>query len=155
MTPSTITAPTAVPATDAAAIRAIIDGMTDAWNAHDTKAMVANMTEDVQWVNVVGMWWKGKAQVLQAHEAFHQTIFKHRQLHTPETVALRAITPDVVIATIVQPSDGFTTPDGHVNPPGRDVLTEVFVRHSGRWLLTEGHNTTLVEAAQRSNPIKD
>ena len=112
------------------------------------------MTDDVEWVNVVGMWWKGKDQVFRAHQTYHQTIFKHRQLHAPETVELRGITPDVVLATIVQAADGFTTPTGHTEPAGRAVLTEVFIRHEGRWLLTEGHNTTLVEEAQRSNPIQ-
>jgi uncharacterized protein (TIGR02246 family) len=93
--------------------------------------------------------------VYRAHEAYHRTIFKNRQLHEPEIVSLRSITSDVVIATIIQAADGFTTPDGRVEPPGRAMLTEVFVRRDGKWLLTEGHNTTIVEAAQRSNPVKD
>ncbi|MGI4756353.1 MAG: SgcJ/EcaC family oxidoreductase [Janthinobacterium lividum] len=140
---------------DAAEIRAAISGLDRAWNTHDMKAYVSYMTEDANWVNVVGMWWKGKDQVYRAHEAFHRTIFKNRQLHEPETVSLRSITPDVVIATIIQTADGFTTPDGHTEPAGRAALTEVYVRREGKWLLTEGHNTTIVEAAQRSNPVRD
>jgi len=140
---------------DAAEIRAAISGMDRAWNAHDMKAYVSYMTEDADWVNVVGMWWKGRDQVYRAHEAYHRTIFKNRQLHEPEIVSLRSITSYVVIATIIQAADGFTTPDGRVEPPGRATLTEVFVRRDGKWLLTEGHNTTIVEAAQRSNPVKD
>jgi len=144
-----------VPEKDAAEIRAAISGMDKAWNTHNMRAYVSYMTEDVDWVNVVGMWWKGRDQVYKAHEAYHQTIFKDRQLHEPETVSLRSITPDVVIATIIQTADGYTTPSGHVEPAGRAALTEVFVRREGRWLLTEGHNTTIVEAAQRSNPVKE
>jgi uncharacterized protein (TIGR02246 family) len=137
-----------------AEIRAALQGIDDAWNRHDMKSFVSYMTDDVEWVNVVGMWWKGKGQVYQAHEAFHKTIFKNRQLHQPEAVALRQIAPGVVLVTIVQSADGFTTPSGTVEPPGRTILTEVWVHQDNRWLLAEGHNTTIVEAAQRSNPVK-
>jgi len=143
-----------VPEADAAQIREALKGMDSAWNQHDIKAFVSYMTDDVEWVNVVGMWWKGKAQVYQAHEAFHRTIFKNRQLHDPEAVELRLLAPGVMLATIIARADGFTTPSGHVEPPSRNVLTEVFVRHDGRWLVAEGHNTTIVEEAQRSNPVK-
>lgn len=143
-----------VPEADAAQIREALKGMDSAWNQHDIKAFVSYMTDDVEWVNVVGMWWKGKAQVYQAHEAFHRTIFKNRQLHEPEAVELRLLAPGVVLATTIARADGFTTPSGHVEPPSRNVLTQVFVRRDGRWLVAEGHNTTIVEEAQHSNPVK-
>jgi len=101
------------------------------------------------------MWWKGKDQVYRAHEAFHQTIFKNRQLHDPETMALRSVAPDAVIVTEVIPADAYTTPDGRPQPANRNVLTEVFVRRDGKWMLVEGHNTVIVEASVKNNPIKD
>lgn len=143
-----------VPAGDAKKIHAVLDGMAEAWNQHDMKAFVSYMTDDVEWVNVVGMWWKGKAQVYQAHEAFHQTIFKNRNLHPAEKVELRSVSPNTMIVTSITPSDGFTTPSGHVEPPSRNLLTLVFVRHSDGWFIVEGHNTTIVEEAQKSNPVK-
>ena len=135
-------------------IRAALKGMDDAWNRHDMKAFVSYMADDVEWVNVVGMWWKGKTQVSQAHEAFHQTIFKNRQVHEPESIEQKQIGPDCVLVTMIARADGFTTPSGHVEPAGRSVLTEVFVKRDGKWLLVQGHNTTIVEDAQRSNPVK-
>jgi uncharacterized protein (TIGR02246 family) len=144
----------AVPERDAREIHAALQGMDDAWNQHDMKAFVSFMTEDVEWVNVVGMWWKGKDKVYQAHQAYHQTIFKNRQFHKPETVELKLIAPGAVLATTIAVVDGFTTPSGHVEPAGRSVLTEIFVHRDGKWLVLEGHNTTLVEEAQKSNPVK-
>lgn len=129
--------------------------MHDAWNRHDMKAFVSCMSDDVEWVNVVGMWWKGKDQVYRAHEAYHQTIFKNRQLHDSETTVMRSVSPDTVIVTEIVPADAYTTPDGQPRPASRNVLTEVFVRRSGKWMLVEGHNTVLVEASQKNNPIKD
>jgi uncharacterized protein (TIGR02246 family) len=103
-------------------------------------------------VNVVGMWWKGKAQVFKAHDTLHKTMFKDRLLHDPQVEELRQIAPDVVIATSVIPADGYTTSGGTVEPAGRDVLTEVFVKRDGKWLVASGHNTTIVEAAQAHDP---
>jgi uncharacterized protein (TIGR02246 family) len=119
------------------------------------KLYVSYMTEDVEWVNVVGMWWKGKAQVYQAHQAFHQTIFKDRAIHEPELVVMRLVAPDAVIVTSRTPTDGYTSPSGHVEPPSRSLLTMVFVKQGGKWLIAEGHNTTVVEEAQKSNPVKE
>ena len=144
----------AVPEKDAAEIHAALKGMQDAWNVHDMKAFVSYMTDDVEWVNVVGMWWRGKAQVYKAHAVLHQTMFKDRQLHDAESVTMRQITPDVVILTEIVPADSYTTPDGHVTPPNRNVLTEVFVRRGGRWLVAEGHNTVMDEAAAAHDPGK-
>ena len=144
-----------VPEKDAAEIRAELQGMQDAWNRHDMKAFVSCMSDDVEWVNVVGMWWKGKDQVYRAHEAFHQTIFKNRQLHDPETMAMRLVAPDAVVVTEVIPADAYTTTDGRPQPANRNVLTEVFVRREGKWVLVEGHNTVIVEASLKNNPIKD
>jgi uncharacterized protein (TIGR02246 family) len=139
---------------DATQIREALKGMDDAWNRHDMTAFVSYMADNVEWVNVVGMWWKGKAEVYQAHDAFHRTIFKNRQLHEPESIELKLVASDCVLATIIAKADGFTTPSGHVEPPGRSVLTEVFVKRGGKWLVVQGHNTTIVEEAQRSNPVK-
>ena len=47
-----------------------------------------------------------------------------------------------------------TTPDGQVMPPDRNVLTEVFVQRDGRWLVTQGHNTTINEMAAKHDPAK-
>lgn len=135
-------------------IRAALKGMDDAWNRHDMTAFVSYMADDVEWVNVVGMWWKGKAQVYQAHEAFHRTIFRNRQLHEPEAIELKQVASDCVLVTMIAKADGFTTPSGQVEPAGRSLLTEVFVKRDGKWLLVQGHNTTIVEEAQRSNPVK-
>ena len=51
-------------ANDAAEIHAALGGIQSAWNHHDMTAFVSYMTDDVEWVNIVGMCWRGKAQVL-------------------------------------------------------------------------------------------
>jgi uncharacterized protein (TIGR02246 family) len=141
-------------ARDAAEIKAALDGTQAAWNHHDMTAFCSYMTDDVEWVNVVGMRWKGKAQVIKAHDSMHKTIFKTRELHDAQLEDLRQIAPGVVIATSVIPADGYTTLRGTTEPADRNVLTEVFVQRGGKWLVISGHNTTINEAALAHDPGK-
>jgi uncharacterized protein (TIGR02246 family) len=67
--------------TDDADIRSTIMTMQGEWNRHDMAAYASHMTDDVEWVNVVGAWWKGKAQVHGTLDHYHRTIFKDRSLH--------------------------------------------------------------------------
>jgi hypothetical protein len=60
---------------DEAAIHAILDRQTDAWNRHDMGAFVADATPDVDWINVVGMHWQGRETVMKAHALLHKGMF--------------------------------------------------------------------------------
>jgi uncharacterized protein (TIGR02246 family) len=93
---------------DSTAIEKRIVQLHEEWNSHDMAAYTGNMTDDVQWVNVVGDWWKGKAQVFQTLDRYHKTIFANRQLHPAENVAIRQIAPDVIVSTMINPADGYT-----------------------------------------------
>ncbi len=141
------------PDPDEAAVRAVMHDMREAWVKHDMKTWTSYMTEDVQWVNIVGMWWHGKDEVFRAHDAYHRTIFKNRSFPPPDTIILRHVAPDTVIANIEGMTGAFTSPSGVYRPAARNILTEVFVKHDGHWLLTAGQNTVVDEAAQKNNPI--
>jgi uncharacterized protein (TIGR02246 family) len=143
-----------VPAKAAAEIHAALDGMQAAWNHHDMRAFVSYMTDDVEWVNVVGMWWRGKAQVYKAHERLHETMFKGRSVEDATDTTMRKVAPDVVVVTSIVPADGFTDSTGRVIPANRNVLTETFVHREGRWLVAEGHNTIIDEQAILHDPGK-
>jgi uncharacterized protein (TIGR02246 family) len=142
-----------IPEEDATQIHAALEGMDDAWNRHDMTAFVSHAADDVEWVNIVGMWWKGKAQVYKALNSFHKTMFKDRQVHEPQGTQLKMVAPNCVVANFIQTIDGFTSPSGQVMPAGRSVLTEVFVKRNGRWLLVRAQNTTIDEQALHFNPL--
>lgn len=129
----------------------IIQGLESAWNHHDMKQFVSYVTDDCQWVNVVGMFWDGKEAVYQAHEGFHQTIFKTVQYHS-NSASLRQITPDVVIGVVKVTMDQFTTPDGKVVPEGPTRLTYVMVKRDGKWKLCSAQNTPIDPVAAKFNP---
>jgi uncharacterized protein (TIGR02246 family) len=139
---------------DATAVRAALDGIQAAWNRHDMSAFVSYMTDDVDWVNVVGMHWHGKAQVFLAHDRMHRTTFKSRQWHDADMTELRQVSPGVIIATQSFPMDGFPAPDGSSTPPNRNMMTLVFVHRNGRWLIAQGHNTAIDPQAAAHDPGK-
>ena len=128
--------------------------MDAAWAKHDMTVWTSYMTDDVEWVNIVGMWWRGKDEVFRAHDIFHKTIFQGRTFDPPETVALRRVSPDAYVVNVVLMTGAFKSPSGVVRPAARNILTEMFVKKDGRWLLCAGQNTVIDEAAQKNNPVK-
>ncbi|RZK46658.1 MAG: SgcJ/EcaC family oxidoreductase [Hymenobacter sp.] len=77
---------------DEAAIRRTVARMTTNFQNHHFADMAAYTTPDVSWVNIVGMWWRGRAQVRQAHQAIFDTSFKGVAF-TPGRATVRGIAP--------------------------------------------------------------
>jgi uncharacterized protein (TIGR02246 family) len=139
---------------DDQAVRKVVAGLEETWNAHDMKALARLFREDAEWVNVVGMHWHGRGEIMAAHAAFHETIFKNHQLHM-DAVETRSLGGDVAVAVVTETVDSFTTPDGQVRPKARDRLTCVLVKGPEGWKIAHGHNVVVDEAAARNNPVKD
>ena len=53
-------------------MRGIVNEFANTWNRHDMKAMHELDTEDVEWINVVGHYWRGKTTVYKGHVAIHK-----------------------------------------------------------------------------------
>ena len=124
------------------AIRETVQQMEEAWNRHDMKAYAELLTEDVHWVNIVGMWWQGKANVYKAHEAFHATIFRNVSVRI-DHVSVRKLTPDVAAAVCTESVDAFTTPSGQARPKSQDRLSLILRKTAERWLICHAHNVVI------------
>ncbi len=139
-------APTGSPvsASDEAAIRAIIDRQTVAWNNHDMGAFVADATPDVDWINVVGRHWKGRDAVRDAHALLHKGMFAKSCMLTPEITMIREIATDVIVETHVNRIEGVgALPSGAPYPDSGNLITLVFVRTPEGWRIAHAHNTTI------------
>lgn len=136
-----------------AKVRRVADLYAAAWNASDMDAMARLYTDDVHWVNIVGMHWQGKAAVDRAHRAFFDIMFKGVPL------ALQAIESVVpigagAIAVLRWTVGTFRTPAGEMVPPSRDRMTLVLVPGGQGLLIAHGANIQIDEAAQRSDPVQ-
>ena len=146
----------AVSPEDATAIRAILDRQGDAWNRHDMDAFVADATPDVDWINVVGMHWKGRDTVRRAHAVMHAGLFAHSRMLPPEQGEMRQIAPNVVIETHVGRLEGVgLRPDGKPYPDDGNLMTMVFVKSREGWRIAHAHNGHIDKQAAAHDPAKN
>ncbi len=142
---------------DEVAVRRTITRMTTNFQNHHFADMATYTTPDVSWVNIVGMWWRGRAQVQQAHQAIFDTIFKGVAF-TPGKATVRGIAPGVAVVNMYCHVGAFYPPDGidhGTNKEGDDdnLLTLVLVKKPAGWLLAAAQNTVVRANAQGNNPI--
>lgn len=55
------------------ALSSVVSRFIKAWNSHDMKAFANLFTEDADFVNVIGLWWKGRGDIQKQHELLHAT----------------------------------------------------------------------------------
>lgn len=135
-------------------VRRIADLYAAAWNASDMDAMAALYTDDVHWVNIVGMHWQGKAAVDRAHRAFFDIMFKGVPLRLEEIGSVTPLPGGGAVAVLRWSVGAFRTPVGEPVPPSRDRMTLVLVPAGDRLLIAHGANVQIDEMAQRSDPMR-
>ncbi len=127
--------------------------MEQSWNTHDMDRYAALLTDDCQWVNVVGMWWNGKPSVVKAHVAFHHSIFKNVSYVT-EQVCLKPISKSVMSTILTVKMDEYTTPNGIKVPSGETRLTLILLQKGDSWLISSAQNTPIDAVANQFDPGK-
>src|SRR5262245_12533070 len=81
------------------AVRNVQVQQQDAWNRHDAKAYASLFAEDGDCVNVVGWWWKGRAEIEKKLTAAYAFVFRESVL-TISDVEVRFPAPDVAVAHV-------------------------------------------------------
>ena len=137
--------PIAAPSADSAAnVKGVISSLAENWNRHDMAAFAAAFSEDADFVNVVGMHWRGRQEIEAKHAVVHRTIFRNSTLQIVEQ-SVRFLGPSIALAHL------WTRLEGAEHLPGRNVpetrrslMTCVLVKEADRWLITAAHNTDIV-----------
>ena len=128
---------------DETEIRAVTSAFIDTWNHHDMKAFAELFTNDADFVNVIGLWWKGRAEIQKEHEAIHATRMKNSYLTDLKTT-VRFLQPDIAIAHMRWELTGDTGLEGKPLPTRKGILTFVLTKTGNQWLITAGQNTDIV-----------
>jgi uncharacterized protein (TIGR02246 family) len=133
-------------------VQDLLDRWLAAWNTSDMDAMFALFREDAHWVNIVGMHWKGRAEVEHAHRVYFNLMFKgvHQSLEAIESIV--PIAGGAVTVVARWSLGAFTTPDGRRNPPSGDRMSLILAPEGDRFVIVHGANITIVEEAQRFDP---
>ncbi|MGE0826279.1 MAG: SgcJ/EcaC family oxidoreductase [Candidatus Binatia bacterium] len=130
--------------TDTLEVSRVVNAFAEAWNRHDMEAFAQLFAADAEFVNVVGLWWKGRAEIRQAHEVMHASIFKNSHLTILET-SVRFPVPQIAIARSRWCLEGHVSPEGQTLPPRMGFLVNVFTRDNATWVIIDSQNTDIVE----------
>ena len=127
---------------DEAEIRDVQTRQAQAWNRHDAKAYADLFTEDGDVVNVVGWWWKGRAEIEAKLTAAFAFVFRDSTLTVTE-VQVRFLSPEFAVAHVRWTMTGAKTPPG-IPEPREGVQTQVLRKTAGRWWIAAFQNTNAV-----------
>jgi uncharacterized protein (TIGR02246 family) len=130
---------TAQSAADEQAIRDVAARFVVAWNSHDMTVLGSITTDDVDFVNVAGLHWKGRDQVVKEHAERHKVRFKNSVM-TFKTVRVQFLRPDIALLHI----DWETRGDLDFNlkpwPPRKGIFSWLMVK-VGDWKIRAAQNT--------------
>lgn len=134
-------------------VKAQIDAFFTSWNKHDFSDMKNYVADTSDFVNIVGMHWKGREDIQYAHQTFHQQHFKDRPLREL-SAKIRFLTNDVAIAHVLMHLDGFyIAPDGSKKGDMDGLATFVFIKKDGTWLVTAVENVVVDQVAKPFDPV--
>ena len=132
------------PSPDVADIEAVQQAQEDAWNAHDSARYSALFAPDADIVNVVGWWWKGRAELRDKLALGFDTVFARSRLHIVD-VAVRPVSAGLYVAHVRWTMTGATSPDGSGgNVPHQGIQTQLLRKIDGRWRIVVFQNTNSV-----------
>ena len=111
----------------------------DAWNRHDAHAYANLFSEDGDCVNVVGWWWKGRAEIEKKLTAAYAFVFRDSALTITE-IDVKFPAPEMAIAHVRWTMVGARTPQGFPKPQ-QGIQTQLLQKQKGKWLIVAFQNT--------------
>ncbi|HEY5023152.1 MAG TPA: SgcJ/EcaC family oxidoreductase, partial [Gemmatimonadaceae bacterium] len=115
---------------DEVEIRNVQVRQADAWNRHDATAYAQLFTEDGDVVNVVGWWWKGRAEIERKLTAGFAFVFHESKL-TMTDVQVTFLTPEIAVAHVLWTMEGARTPAG-LPEPRQGIHIQVLKKAAGK-----------------------
>jgi uncharacterized protein (TIGR02246 family) len=128
---------------DEQAVQRLASQFERAWNTHDMTLLGEMVTDDVDFVNVIGLQWKGRQQVVDAHAALHRDRFTN-SVWANERVTVQFVRPDVALARVEWTTRGdLQGKAGNLQPgpPRRGIFLWVVVKEAGAWRIRAVQNT--------------
>src|SRR3954452_19564693 len=123
-------------AQDTTAIRDVVaTQQSAAWTKHDAKAYAALFKEDGDCVNVLGWWWKSRADIEKKLTDAFAFVFKDSVLTIKESdVDVKFLTPEVALVHARWTMTGAKSPGNAAPVPQQGIQTHTLQKQSGKWL---------------------
>ena len=128
---------------EVAAIREVQAQQARAWNQHDAAAYASLFAPDGDVVNVLGWWWRGRAQIEAKLTDAFAWVFRDSTLTITE-VHVRLLSPSTAIAHVLWTLDGAKVPPGAPEPPRQGIQLQVLRKEADRWYILSFQNTNAV-----------
>ncbi|MER6123225.1 SgcJ/EcaC family oxidoreductase [Streptomyces sp. NPDC001795] len=127
-------------AADETAIRNVLKGVYEAWNASDADAFVAEYTEDASAI-LPGSYRKSREEIRESMKVGFSTFLKGSTT-TDKVLNIRFLSDD---AAVVVSETGILFPGETEVPQDRLVVASwVLTRQDGKWLLAAYQNSPVV-----------
>ena len=147
---ATTTTPPAFSADDESAVRALVNEFANTWNRHDMNAMHELDTEDVEWINVVGHHWRGKATVYKGHAAIHKGMSAKTSMSV-ESATIRSIAPNVAVAVATMHFGPSLDPRYSWVVAAKTRGSFTMVKRDGIWKIAHFQNTVIDPKAENDD----
>jgi uncharacterized protein (TIGR02246 family) len=128
------------PPADEQSIRGLTAQFERAWNSHDMNLLGTIVTEDIDFVNVAGLHWKGRAEVVKEHAERHKVRFKD-SVWTTEHVSVQMLAPEMALVYVDWQTRGDLDFDLKPWPPRNGIFSWLVVKSAGSWKIRAVQNT--------------
>lgn len=142
--------PPAFSSDDESAVRSLVNEFANTWNRHDMKAMHELDTEDVEWINVVGHYWRGKATVYKGHVAIHKGMSAKTSMSV-ESVTIRSIAPTVAVAVATMHFGASLDPRYPWVVAAKTRGSFTMAKRDGIWKIAHFQNTVIDPKAENDD----
>jgi uncharacterized protein (TIGR02246 family) len=129
-----------------AAIRTVLARYVETWNAHDMTAWARLFTDDVDYVNRGGGWWKSNLENAKGHRSIHDMLTEQKQAMTYKAVVAKIafLSPTIALVHATWEWPGFARPARDKAKDFTGVMTIIMVKQRGAWLIRALQNTVTV-----------
>ncbi len=152
---ASLSLPAQTPATPSASDQEGIDKTLTAFGATLTAKDFDNFatlfTDDADFVNIVGMHWHGKAQIVKAHRVVFTTRYNGNPQHIVEK-SEALLTPNIALVVAKIQMDDYTARDGKRMTDNFFRMTLVLEKQNGAWLIRSAENTVIDLMAAPHDP---
>lgn len=137
-------------------IKRVLATYVNTWNKHDMTAWGKLFTDDVDYVNRGGGWWKTNKENVEGHKLIHNVLVKQKQRMTykSDVEKITLLKPDIAIVHATWEWPGYTLPSGEEAEDFKGMITMVMVKQNGMWLIRALQNTVTSPPPMPEQPKK-
>jgi len=134
-----------------AAINRVVARYVETWNSHDMDAWGQLFTEDVDYVNRAGGWWRGNDANVENHKLIHAELAKHNTTYSASVSKIRFLTPEIALVHATWTMAGLAPKQGDTSGEFKGILSMVMIKRSEAWLIRAAQNTVTTDLTSDSS----